>query len=85
MDQIPYYLKRKNYLDTIRRTKDSSELKSRALEVLSKDHIDSINETYRQDFIEPKQFEDNSTVEERFLNYINEIEQREDITDGRNK
>ena len=66
-DQIPYYLKRKNELDKLRRKENSSELKKRAIDVLTSDLVINLS----QDKLE---IEDNSTFEERFENYIRSID-----------
>lgn len=66
-DQIPYYLKRKNELDKLRRKENSSELKKRTIDVLASDLVINLSQ-------DKHEIEDNSTFEERFENYIRSID-----------
>lgn len=66
-DQIPYYLKRKNELDKLRRKENSSELKKRTIDVLVSDLVINLSQ-------DKHKIEDNSTFEERFENYIRSID-----------
>lgn len=66
-DQIPYYLKRKNELDELRRKDNSSELKKRTIDVLASDLVINLSQ-------DKHKIEDNSTFEERFENYIRSID-----------
>lgn len=66
-DQIPYYLKRKNELDKLRRKENSSELKKRTINVLASDLVINLSQ-------DKHKIEDNSTFEERFENYIRSID-----------
>ena len=66
-DQIPYYLKRKNELDKLRRKENSSELKKRTIDVLTSDLVINLSQ-------DKHEIEDNSTFEERFENYIRSID-----------
>lgn len=66
-DQIPYYLKRKNELDKLRRKENSSELKKRTINVLTSDLVINLSQ-------DKHEIEDNSTFEERFENYIRSID-----------
>lgn len=66
-DQIPYYLKRKNELDKLRRKENSSDLKKRTIDVLASDLVINLSQ-------DKHKIEDNSTFEERFENYIRSID-----------
>ena len=67
MDEIPYYLKRKNELDKLRRKGNSSELKKRTIDVLTSDLVINLSQ-------DKHEIEDNSIFEERFENYIRSID-----------
>lgn len=76
-----FYMDRKQCLEELRKQKSSSPaVTNRMIEILSLGAEEGLVRTVEDEFavINRKQFDDNSTFEERFKRYIKEIEEYEE-------